>query len=294
MAFTRFTASSLTTGVAKYIDADAGRTPIPSVPTIGTATDLGTGTDVSVAFTPGYYAGTYYTATSSPGSITATSNTSPITVSGLTAGTAYTFTVTATNGTGTSAASAASNSVTPAVPSSYESIATATGTGSSNAITFSSIPNTYKSLQIRYIGKSTTASASVTAFNIQLNSDTNTNYSDHALAGQAGSAIVANATSNSSITSEYRLIPMSGTGMNNMMGAGIIDIIDYASTSKNKTLRFMCGQDNNGTLGGSNSSTVSLNSGLWFATPATINSITINLNSGSWTTTSKFALYGIK
>ena len=35
------------------------------------------------------------------------------------------------------------------VPSSYESIASATGTGSSGTITFSSIPSTYQSLQLR-------------------------------------------------------------------------------------------------------------------------------------------------
>ncbi len=52
------------------------------------------------------------TSTSSPGGITGT-GASPITMSGLTTGTAYTFTVTATNANGTSAASAASNSVTP-------------------------------------------------------------------------------------------------------------------------------------------------------------------------------------
>ena len=52
---------------------------------------------------------------SSIGSFTGTGS-SPITVSGLSNGTAYTFTVTATNANGTSTASSASNSITPVAP----------------------------------------------------------------------------------------------------------------------------------------------------------------------------------
>lgn len=54
-----------------------------------------------------------YTATSTPGSISATSSVSPITVSGLTNGTSYQFSVIATNANGNSSSSSLSNSVTP-------------------------------------------------------------------------------------------------------------------------------------------------------------------------------------
>jgi hypothetical protein len=54
-----------------------------------------------------------FTVTANPGNITATGTGSPITVAGLSNGTAYTFTVTASNAAGTGSASAASAAVTP-------------------------------------------------------------------------------------------------------------------------------------------------------------------------------------
>jgi hypothetical protein len=90
----------------------------PNAPTIGTAT--GGDTSASVAFTApsdvGGSAITGYGARSTPENITATAAASPITVTGLTNGTAYTFAVWAINTYGPSAFSAASNSVTPAIP----------------------------------------------------------------------------------------------------------------------------------------------------------------------------------
>ncbi|WP_052415696.1 chitobiase/beta-hexosaminidase C-terminal domain-containing protein [Paenibacillus graminis] len=59
---------------------------------------------------------TGYEVTSSPGNIVAYGTASPITVIGLTNGTAYTFTVKAVNSAGSSAASALSNAVTPVAP----------------------------------------------------------------------------------------------------------------------------------------------------------------------------------
>jgi len=113
---------------------------VPDAPTIGTATKTGA-TTATVAFNPpledGGEAITVYTATSLPGSITATNTSSPINFTGLTSGTEYTFTVTATNAVGTSAPSQASNTITtdyinpnsPGAPT----IGTATKTGSTTA-----------------------------------------------------------------------------------------------------------------------------------------------------------------
>lgn len=90
----------------------------PNAPTIGTAT--AGDASASVAFTaPANVGGgaiTGYTVTSSPGGFTGTGASSPITVSGLSNGTAYTFTVVATNAFGTGPQSAASNSATPVPP----------------------------------------------------------------------------------------------------------------------------------------------------------------------------------
>lgn len=90
----------------------------PNAPTIGTAT--GGDASASVAFTApsnvGGSAISSYTAISTPGGVTASAASSPVTVTGLTNGTAYTFAVWATNTYGPSAFSAASNSTTPTAP----------------------------------------------------------------------------------------------------------------------------------------------------------------------------------
>jgi hypothetical protein len=87
----------------------------PGAPTIGAAS--AGDASATIAFTaPASNGGASiidYTATASPGGATGTSTSSPVTVSGLTNGTAYTFTVTARNNVGPGVASAASNSVTP-------------------------------------------------------------------------------------------------------------------------------------------------------------------------------------
>ena len=103
-------------GATRKFGFGAGMKPGAPTSVVGTAGN----TQVSVAFTEPELLGTgtiSYTATSSPGSFTASGASSPLVVTGLSNGTPYTFTVTATNAFGSST-STSSSAVTPAtVPS---------------------------------------------------------------------------------------------------------------------------------------------------------------------------------
>jgi hypothetical protein len=285
MTISRFSQSTLALSKRSQqtTDALAGLIPLPYTPTIGTATDGGTGTTVNVAFTPNATvpSGTSYTALSSPGSITASGSASPITVSGLTSGTAYTFQVRASNATGDSPYSAASNSVTPVTPSSYESIATNTLGSNTQTVTFSSIPSTFSHLQLRIRGNSNGGPK------IRYNSSA-TGYSEHYLQGQGTVASAGGSTGNSEWGNFGSLISGGGGGLSGQENFYIIDIIDYKSTTKNKTSRAASGFDANG------SGIIRLGSSLW-ANTAAINAIEINSDTGSvWYAGTIFALYGIR
>ena len=172
---------------------------------------------------------------------------------------------------------------------SFESIASANGTGSAGNITFSSIPATYKHLQIRYISKDTsTAGDTILNPEIRFNSDSGSNYAYHEIRGN-GSGVDANrgATQTKIIIMGSSLREVSAS---NIFGVAIVDIQNYSSTTQNKTLRYFSGIDtNNGAAG----QRVSLGSGLWINTAA-ITSIEIIPGVSNFTTTSTFALYGIK
>lgn len=160
---------------------------------------------------------------------------------------------------------------------SFESIATVTGNGSSTSLTFSSIPSTYKHLQIRALGRNSSGY-------IRFNSDTGSNYARHWL---RGNGTTASAIGGASQTEMYGFEFTDNSDTANIYGAGVIDIHDYASTSKYKTIRSLTGADKNG------SGSIYLFSGLWMNTAA-ITSITIYSAANAPTTDTKFALYGIK
>jgi hypothetical protein len=169
---------------------------------------------------------------------------------------------------------------------SYESIATVSvGSGGSSSIAFSSIPSTYKHLQIRYSGHLQTSTSDYASLWMQFNSDTAANYSYHRLFGNGSTVTADAATSQTRALTTW--IPDNVT-QSLSYGGSIIDILDYANTNKYKTVRDLGGFDLNG------SGIIALFSGLWQSTSA-INSISlVSSNSQNFAQYSSFALYGIK
>lgn len=173
-------------------------------------------------------------------------------------------------------------------PPGFESIATVTGTGGEAIFTFSSIPQTYKSLQIRGIVKDTYTVDTYSPSSAYIYLNFNGSYANligHTLYGNGSSAV---AVSKGEPLAAATYMP-SGASFTNMFAAVIFDLHDYASTTINKTIRAFSGNDANQA---STNRAVALSSGLWINTAA-ITSIQINAVV-SFAAGTTFALYGIK
>jgi hypothetical protein len=172
----------------------------------------------------------------------------------------------------------------PVSPTSYESIATVVGNGSATTLSFTSIPSTFKHLQIRAIVKTAYASNS-SGLRTQFNSNTSSTYFDHGLYGDGASAGAFGRTSVDTAGSAY----IAGTSATNVFGAVIFDILDYQNTNKNKTFRILSGTDFNG------SGQIRLASGSIADTSAITSLTFVDANSAvAFSTGTSFALYGIK
>lgn len=164
---------------------------------------------------------------------------------------------------------------------SFESIATVTPSGSD--VTFSSIPSTYKHLQIRAIAKTTRNDASVDTMYFRFNGDTGSNYNVHTFSAD-GSSVTSSSYPGTTIWGTWSLTDAQSQA--NTFSPVIFDIIDYADTNKYKTTKSLGGSDKNGSGG------TGQFSGLWRNTAA-ITSIRI-FAEGNFVSGSSFALYGIK
>ena len=161
------------------------------------------------------------------------------------------------------------------VAPSFESIATVTvGSGGQSSVQFTSIPSTYKHLQIRI------ATLGSTADDIAMKVNSTVGLKTHWLRGNQSTAtgLVNNPWSTYGLyVSENGVSTTNPTPL-------IIDLLDYTSTNKNKVIKILGGRDDNG------SGRVWL-AGALFDDLTAVSSITFTSSFGQY---SSIALYGIK
>ena len=162
--------------------------------------------------------------------------------------------------------------------SSYESIATVTASGSVSTLSFTSIPSTFKHLQIRGIAYDGVGNE----IGVRFNSDSGSNYTRHNLYGNGS---ITGAGGSVSQTRMNLAIP---GYTSDYPACFIIDILDYASTTKNKTARSFYGFDTN------SQGQVQMRSGLWINTNAVTAIELYDTGGTNYSTITTFALYGIK
>jgi hypothetical protein len=150
------------------------------------------------------------------------------------------------------------------------------------SVTFSSIPQTYKHLQVRFTSRFTDAFTS-SNFSFRVNGDTGSNYASHRITNQSASISADNLSATST---PYLGFMPGGSTTANTFNSGIIDLLDYTSTVKTKTFKAFIGSES--------SSRMSIGGGLWNNTSA-VTSLTFREPSGlTLAIGCRFSLYGIK
>lgn len=182
------------------------------------------------------------------------------------------------------------------VQNDFQSIATVVvPAAGQSSIVFSSIPQNYTHLQIRLIAKSADTSGTggpniVMQLGGATSDATYTNYYSHYLNGNGSSA----SSGSVQASGYYALVGNTNTsysGSAGMFGANIIDILDYASTSKTKTIRSLWGHDSNGLL----TAEVGIDSALWNNSSTPVQTLNLSIVGGAnFAQYTQAALYGIK
>lgn len=172
---------------------------------------------------------------------------------------------------------------------SYDALATYTvPSGGVSEIKFAGLPTggQYKHLQIRCILKGTVNSNSEGATNFIFNDNVSSIYTGHSINGNGSSASVGGGGPYTGMGMGY----MTGSGSNttNTFSSYIIDVLDYADTTKYKTWRSLGGYDLNGAEGSvffSSNSYMSL---------LPVSSVTLKGNGATIAQNSQIAVYGVK
>ena len=174
------------------------------------------------------------------------------------------------------------------VTGTYELISTTILGSAASSVTFSGLgaySSTYKHLQIRFTGKVDKAETGQ-ELALRVNGISTNSYSWHFLRGNGSTATSANGTT----TNGMFLGQFSASNATaNNFGAGVIDLLDPYSTTKNKTFRGLSG------VGDGALTRVNLYSGLFQSTNA-VDSIAIFSQNftDNMITGSRFSLYGIR
>jgi hypothetical protein len=170
---------------------------------------------------------------------------------------------------------AGAGGVAPAI--SYDLLETQILGSSQSAVVFSSLgaySPTYRHLQLRVV-----YTDSSSASNLRFNGDSGSNYSIHQLFADGSSTGSGGASSQTSL-----FLPIT-TNSSTQFGAYTTDILDFSSTTKNKTVKSFGGFATSGGY-------VLMRTGAYLSTTA-VTSISI-IGVGGLLTGSRFSLYGIK
>jgi hypothetical protein len=164
--------------------------------------------------------------------------------------------------------------------------------------TFSGIPQTYTHLQVRCNFRPFTTSAGDYQLSLTLNGDSypNTNYSGHAMHG-IGSGTAINSTQGfgnwQALAGDYgNYGAITTVPVANNFASSIVDILDYSSTSKAKTIRAVSAVDVNGTGGQILTASSVKHSGSPNSAVTSFNLFCAGTGH-TWTTGTRFDLYGI-
>jgi hypothetical protein len=183
------------------------------------------------------------------------------------------------------------------ISSDFESIASYTVSGSSTStITFSSIPSTYRNLQLRCSWLASSATTGGATLQIRINGDTASNYNYlQGLANMSDDSVrnTGASTGQTEFKNDTGYLGFTTADSTTSFSIDILDIHEYKNTSIKKPILWRQARNKNTTS--HPTSRVSITSGHWASTSA-ITSIEIKVYapaSSNFAADSTFDLYGI-
>lgn len=213
---------------------------LAETPTLTQATQTDTGGTVTIT---NYDAGLTYTISATAGSATRTGNT--ITITGLTRGQSSTLSVTASNSSGNSGTGTLVVAANPL--GEFEPIATVTvPSGGLSTVSFNNIPQGYSHLQIRILASAQRSDGNPGWWGIDAYVNNNTASGTTAQHQIYGTGSAAGASGGGGTTG-IRVGTVNGYSSASVsMAYSVCDILDYSSSTKNKTVLAVSGADRNG------------------------------------------------